>query len=311
MFNTTLKNCSWRPTANNFECPEGDVSYYLYSGGKKEQVPNNIADWLKGSIWNPYLDNVFIIHGYAGGDNTLPIVVLRDAYINNGSFNVWMIDWFKLSQPPCYASAVHNIKFIARCSSNLLMSLRSSGLRSETITCVGHSLGAHICGLISRNILFRMHRIVALDPARPLVPRSQRLSSSDASAVHVLHTNAGDYGELGRSGHVDFCINGGRTQSFCESTSSASLCSHIWSVCYMAESINPQTAKRAEPCVRRCPSGPISVHRVGFPILMGQHTPLSASGSYCVESKNPPFCPTGRNMPGDPRCCLSDYIGDD
>ncbi|XP_025836380.1 uncharacterized protein LOC112906449 [Agrilus planipennis] len=78
MFNTTLKNCSWRPTANNFECPEGDVSYYLYSGGKKEQVPNNIADWLKGSIWNPYLDNVFIIHGYAGGDNTLPIVVLRD-----------------------------------------------------------------------------------------------------------------------------------------------------------------------------------------------------------------------------------------
>lgn len=69
---------------------------------------------------------------------------------------------------------------------------------------------------MSKYVLFRLHRIIALDPARPLVTGSNRLSSGDAAAVHVLHTNAGHYGEAGRAGHVDFCINGGKTQPFCE-----------------------------------------------------------------------------------------------
>lgn len=59
-----------------------------------------------------------------------------------------------------------------------------------------------------------------MDPARPLVTGSVRLSSGDAAAVHVLHTNAGHYGEAGRAGHVDFCINGGKIQPFCENSGS-------------------------------------------------------------------------------------------
>lgn len=80
--------------------------------------------------------------------------------------------------------------------------------------------GAHICGLISKFVLFRLHRIVALDPARPLVTSMLSLGSGDAAAVHVLHTNAGHYGEAGRAGHVDFCINGGKIQPFCENSGS-------------------------------------------------------------------------------------------
>lgn len=73
---------------------------------------------------------------------------------------------------------------------------------------------------MSRYVLFRLHRIIALDPARPLVTAAVRLSSGDASAVHVLHTNAGHYGESGRAGHVDFCINGGKIQPYCENSGS-------------------------------------------------------------------------------------------
>lgn len=73
---------------------------------------------------------------------------------------------------------------------------------------------------MSRNVKFRVHRIVALDPARPLIPQASRLTSGDAGAVQVLHTNAGHYGEAGRAGHVDFCINGGRVQPFCENSGS-------------------------------------------------------------------------------------------
>lgn len=77
-----------------------------------------------------------------------------------------------------------------------------------------------------------MHRIIALDPARPLVPLSSRLHGGDAAAVHVLHTNAGHYGESGRAGHVDFCINGGRTQPFCENSGSK-LISYIY-ICHVS-----------------------------------------------------------------------------
>lgn len=72
--------------------------------------------------------------------------------------------------------------------------------------------------MISRYVTFRLHRIIGLDPARPLVTPDLKLNSGDANAVHVLHTNAGHYGERDRGGHVDFCINGGRVQPFCESS---------------------------------------------------------------------------------------------
>lgn len=127
-------------------------------------------------------------------------------------------------------AAVHNIKTVAHCVAKTFTFLRNSGLSPEKTTCVGHSLGwvlsqwfyssdnienfnrAHICGLMSNHLNFRLERIIALDPARPLIrPGNQnRLDTGDARAVQVIHTNAGYYGEGGRIGHIDFCVNGGR-----------------------------------------------------------------------------------------------------
>lgn len=84
---------------------------------------------------------------------------------------------------------------------------------------------------MANHLNFRLERIIALDPARPLIrPGNQhRLDTGDARAVQVnfeikikkfneffkinfkvIHTNAGYYGEQGRVGHIDFCVNGGR-----------------------------------------------------------------------------------------------------
>lgn len=192
---------------------------------------------------------------------------------------------------------------------------------------------------ISTNDLF-LH-LVALDPARPLIAPGigNRLDSGDAKSVQVMHTNAGYYGEGGRVGHVDFCVNGGKRQPYCTTTSSmfasvqftpfpvlyrlfycclylcvalyisfcfvfyslffysiifffffsskqsildANLCSHIWSVCYLSQSIYDSSPMNAEPCTRRCPVGIRSFRNnrffyrqsVGFDIPMGQHTPM-------------------------------------
>lgn len=133
-----------------------------------------------------------------------------------------MVDWGKLTKPPCYMAAVHNLRPTAHCIANHLSNLRNQGLNVDKTTCVGHSLGAHICGLMSNYLTFRLEKIIALDPARPLIkPGNQnRLDAGDAKFVEVIHTNAGFYGEAGKIGHVDFCVNGGRRQPYCENTTS-------------------------------------------------------------------------------------------
>jgi phosphatidylserine sn-1 acylhydrolase len=61
----------------------------------------------------------------------------------------------------------------------------------------------------------------ALDPARPLLQaknKKDRLDSTDAIQVQVVHSNAGFYGMSGLQGKVDFCFNGGRSQTYCKRT---------------------------------------------------------------------------------------------
>lgn len=47
---------------------------------------------------------------------------------------------------------------------------------------------SHICGLMANHLNFRLERIIALDPARPLIrPGNQnRLDTGDARAVQVI-----------------------------------------------------------------------------------------------------------------------------
>lgn len=53
------------------------------------------------SAWNSSKENIILVHGYAGGDDVLPMVVLRDAYLNHSGYNVFVVDWSTLSAPPC------------------------------------------------------------------------------------------------------------------------------------------------------------------------------------------------------------------
>ncbi|XP_041777422.1 phospholipase A1-like [Anopheles merus] len=319
-FNTTREDCVWKRGNGQDVCPDEDISIYLYTSGivkDKFKFDHRLRDWLNNTEWDHSKENIILIHGYAGGDDTLPIAVLRDAYINHGGYNVFLVDWGALCQPPCYVAAVYNIRPVATCLAQSLMQLRDLGLPVERTTCVGHSLGAHICGLMANYLNFRMERIIALDPARPLIKPGgvNRLDQGDAKYVQVIHTNAGHYGEGGRVGHIDFCVNGGRRQPYCGNSTNINLCSHIWAICYLAQSLYEGHEPMAEPCSRRCPSSAILGsgvrqgrrrfgYAMGYAIPMGLKTPPNASGSYCIKDNNPPFCPSKPSMPGDQRCCI-------
>lgn len=55
------------------------------------------SDWLRQSIWDPLKEDIFLVHGYAGGDDTLPINVLRDGLQHNFyNFNFLQITIFTL-----------------------------------------------------------------------------------------------------------------------------------------------------------------------------------------------------------------------
>ncbi|XP_055683716.1 phospholipase A1 member A-like isoform X2 [Lutzomyia longipalpis] len=322
MYNNTMENCIWKRGNDRDQCPDPDMNMILYTNNGKIQrktvLDMDQADWLRNSGFNPEHESIILIHGYAGGDDTLPMVVLRDAYLRHEDYNVFVADWGALAQPPCYVAAVHNLRPVARCFAKLFTFLRDSGLRVEQTTCVGHSLGAHVCGLMANYLTFRLEKIIGLDPARPLVKLGNafRLDSGDAKAVQVLHTNAGHYGESGRIGHVDFCINNGKRQPFCSPTSNIHLCSHIWSICYLGATIFSDV--HGEPCSRRCGGpagqGPLAAWRqsrnnyrqlITNSIPMGHKTPNNAFGTFCLRDENPPFCPRFPGDVGDQRCCVN------
>lgn len=157
----------------------------------------------------------------------------------HGGYNLFFVDYTRISRPPCYVSLVNNVQFISKCIGHYLNKLRRNGLHVQQLTCVGHSLGATICGVLKRYLQFQLNKIIGicvltntftkistsfhvigLDPARPLIFGNFRLSRTDARFVHVLQTNAGYYGGVGSMGHVNVCVNGGLIQPYCSRTSS-------------------------------------------------------------------------------------------
>ncbi|XP_024893850.1 phospholipase A1 member A-like [Temnothorax curvispinosus] len=307
-------DCVWRH--DNDVCPDPDVHVYLYSPGHPR---GRLLDPLKQSHWlrkdyDPTKDSAIVIHGYAGPST---IIALKDAYLKNGSYNVFLVDWGALSARPCYAAAAWNIRPVAKCLAGTLTTLRHLGLPIARTTCVGHSMGAHICGVMTDYFSFRMHRIIGLDPARVLVRLGlvNRLNTGDADFVEVMHTNAGGHGEVGRVGDVDFFMNGGTMQPgtmqpFCANqTMYPQTCSHLYAVCYMAQSVdNGGRSLIAKSCFRRSPSGPRTAIRAGKYVTIGEDTPINVRGSFCFSNPVPPYCPKYWNGHGNKRCCIPEIL---
>lgn len=165
------------------------------------------------------------------------------------------------------------------------------------MTCVGHSLGAHICGMVSTHLTTRQHRIIGepktllnltsaaikiyltttifilnigLDPARPIIEyhasQSYRLTRDDADYVQIIHTNAGTLGQVSFTGTLDLCINGGKIQPFCKGDPiRKARCSHFLSVCYLANAIFKHKLFPFTPCPKGCVKSPV------LPFLKGLH----------------------------------------
>ncbi|XP_024081436.1 lipase member H-B isoform X2 [Cimex lectularius] len=299
-------------------CPDRDIKFYFYSSvthrRKLIDVRSNVP--LKYSGWDPDKKNVFIIHGFNGTERKVPMTYIRDAYLRRGDYNVFTVDWEPIARFPCYLSSISNTRLVAQCSAQFYSYLTHNGASAEKTVCVGHSLGAHICGMVSNHLDIKMHKIIGLDPARPLVDRfggkSFKLTKDDAHVVQVIHTNAGLLGEHPQIGHVDFCVNGGRSQPACKNQRTRirkskifsklgscfylfiffpgqARCSHFMSACYFSATIADEGVRfKGVPCTASC-------KRIKgleeFAVSMGEHTPETARGTYCLSVSHIKSCP--------------------
>ncbi|KAK3923669.1 hypothetical protein KUF71_002078, partial [Frankliniella fusca] len=253
-----------------------DVTVHLYTPGsppRRKVLDPRRAGWLRWSGWDPGRRTVLLVHGFNGGADRAPTPTLRDAYLEAGAYNVLVLDWSPLARYPCYADAVRHSRTAARCGARVVRALQQAtalelnmvGVGADprlATTCVGHSLGAHICGMLSRMLPQRLRKVVALDPARPQVERllgADALAARDARVVQSFHTNMGFYGEYPAAapadGHASFCFNGGRLQPSCDQGGrfSRMRCSHFLSVCYYAQLVrSPGGWTAAVPCDSSC-----------------------------------------------------------
>merc|ERR1711915_571050 len=103
--------------------------------------------------------------------------------------------------------------------------------------------GAHAAGYAGRYTDGRIGRITGLDPSGPLfhsVSPEDRLDTSDAKFVDVIHAAGYWVGYEGLLGHIDFYPNGGlATQPGCRERESLDLsCSHFRAWILFGESLD-------------------------------------------------------------------------
>ncbi|XP_069962460.1 lipase member H-A isoform X2 [Bactrocera oleae] len=285
-------------------CPSPYIMYRLYAPkSSRHGITLNIHNPLtlfKGDF-NPHRETAFIVHGFNGSAVDVHLQFLKDAYLSR-DFNVITVDWRPLTRYPCYLHALINTRLTAQCTAQVYSFLTHNGAVREKITCIGHSLGAHICGMISNHLSIKQHRIIA----RPLIERKKnhifKLSIDDANVIQVIHTNAGFLGQEENIGHLNYCVNGGRFQPFCKGNPiRRSRCSHFLSICFLASAMFKHKKFVGVSCPNGCRESskllPFS-GKNSFGVItqtqeynIGNDAPDDARGCYCIDMPFVKHCP--------------------
>ena len=107
-----------------------------------------------------------------------------------------------------YSSAASNTMIVGNALGKLTESIYETSNQNVKTFCVGHSLGAHVCGFTGKTK--QLDGIIGLDPAGPIFDENSevmRLNKGDAKVVQALHIDAGEFGISKAVGDVDIFVN--------------------------------------------------------------------------------------------------------
>lgn len=115
--------------------------------------------------FNPAKETKFIVHGFFHSGAKVYFQEMKDALLGAGDFNVIIVDWSKGNGLP-YTQATANTQIVGADIAILVNKLIAShGASADRIHCIGHSLGAHICGYAGQRIV-GLGKITGLDPVK-------------------------------------------------------------------------------------------------------------------------------------------------
>lgn len=161
-----------------------------------------------------------VVHGFIDNKNREWVKRMLRDLAQLTDVNACIVDWSKLSTNR-YVIAVRHVNKIGEYVGDFLLSTQEH-FPLNSVSLVGHSLGAHIAGAAGARTGGRIGAIFGLDPAHPLLtlpmkPENQRLDPSDAQFVQTLHTTSGTLGTPSNLGHQDwYADNGMIPQKGCE-----------------------------------------------------------------------------------------------
>ncbi|GAB1859701.1 phospholipase A1 [Camponotus japonicus] len=249
-----------------------DVRFYLSSRKQPYRVEVILGEQF-GLEWTNFSierRTVMIVHGFLSHGNETWISNMEKALLQWRDVNVVVVDWSAGGNTWNYYKAAINTKIVGYQISKFIEHVTNATIneRSDTnnwglLHLIGHSLGAHICGMAAKELKERrnrwmVQRITGLDPAQPCFRNAEpsvHLNKNDAPFVDVIHTNGRLLMSLGLGlpeiiGHVDFYPNGGKMQPGCEKTTllfdylpipatviHKAICSHGRSYIYFTESL--------------------------------------------------------------------------
>lgn len=210
------------------DCPgKINVQFTLFNMKNYRYTGRYMNRDILPTFWNKERKTVFLVHGYLQSGSATWIQSLKNAFLNKKfdkkeSWNVVIVDWSGGARKTWYPSAASNVRTVG---AEIALVIRNmiQHRPEHYIYCVGHSLGAHVCG--HAGMLTRVDRITGLDPAGPWFENEDRsigLNPEAASYVDVIHTHGlahmtavFNLGTLKPMGHADFYPNGGDRQPGC------------------------------------------------------------------------------------------------
>lgn len=251
-----------------------DVRFFLSSRRQPRRVEVVLGEQF-GLEWTDFRierRTLIIVHGFLSHGNETWISDMERALLQWGDVNVVVVDWSAGSNTWNYYKAAVNTRIVGYQISKFIEHVTNATISNEgsdtsnwgPLHLIGHSLGAHICGMAAKELKKRrsrwtVRRITGLDPAQPCFRNadpSVHLHKNDAPFVDVIHTNGKLLTSLGLGlpeviGHIDFYPNGGKTQPGCARTEPSyfdylpisttaiqkAICSHGRSYVYLTESL--------------------------------------------------------------------------
>ncbi|RNA41178.1 inactive pancreatic lipase-related 1-like, partial [Brachionus plicatilis] len=129
-----------------------------------------------------------VVHGFSADSSSL--TALKNKLLIFDDVNVIMVNWKEGAKAPDYYNAFTNVREVAQKIADFV---QQGKIDLSKVHCIGHSLGAHVCGFAGKRIVGKIGRISGLDPAGPLFegkPVYSRLDKTDAEFVDIIHTDA-------------------------------------------------------------------------------------------------------------------------